>query len=177
MANAGCTTHDGLPAGCSFRAILFGIVGVLLTNGWMYHSELVTGRYVTQGIPPLPALIVLILGVALRPLARRAAPRLVLSRAELLTVFVFLTVAVPITGAYGVRALLPHLTISRYRQAGENGFERINQMIPAWYGPTDAETVRQVYEGPSRVRACRGANGPCRWPCGRCSCSRVSSAR
>jgi len=147
LASDGHRPHDEPARGLSPRAILLAIAAVLLTNWWMYHSELVTGRYVTQGIPPLPALIVLILGVALRPLAVRAAPRLALSRAELLTVFVFLTIAVPITASYGVRAFLPHLTMPRYRQAAENEFERINQMIPAWYGPTDPETVRQVYEG------------------------------
>jgi len=133
--------------GISARAVVISIVVVVLTNWWMYHSELVTGRYVTQGVPPVPSLLALLLGLASRKLFARAAPRLVLSRSELMTIFIATSIAVPITAAYGVRAFLPHLTASFYRAAPENGFAEFNQYIPSWYAPHEPETVRQVFEG------------------------------
>jgi len=79
--------------------------------------------------------------------ADMVARHLVLTRAEVLAVYVFVAV-VPVFASVGVaRILLPCITALPYFKAGTNHFEELSHNLPAWYGPQDPEAIRQLYEG------------------------------
>ena len=66
--------------GLTFRgaaiAIGVGMLLIVLTGLAIRHSEMVTGRYISHGVPPLPAFAAVLFLSLLRPLLRRVAPRL-----------------------------------------------------------------------------------------------------
>jgi hypothetical protein len=128
------------------RPFLIASALLVLITFWMLHTELVTGRYVTAGVPPLPAVAALLLLIALNPLLGRLHRRLSLSRAEILLIYGFLIVAVPLLGAYMVRAFLPHLTVLSYFATPENGFRNLWDYFPQWLTVPNHEILRQCFE-------------------------------
>jgi len=134
-------------SGVTLRAVLLALALIGGINVWMRHTELVSGRYVTAGIPPIPAVGVLLLLVALNPLLARLWPRLALRRQEVLTIYACLTVGVAITATYGVRAMFPFWTALRYYAQPENRFEELAQSLPRWLVPDDPNVIRACYEG------------------------------
>src|SRR5437763_3354183 len=87
-------------------AMTCGVGLIVLTAIAIRHSEMVTGRYISHGVPPLPAFaLVLVLGL-LRPFLLRKCPRLAPSRGQILLIYVMLTVATILSGSYHIRAFL-----------------------------------------------------------------------
>jgi len=131
----------------TLRAILLATGVTFLVNLWIRHAELVTGRYVSVGVPPPPAvtalLLLVVLGGALRPLSRRLS----LSRAEVLTVYAFLSLSVPLSTFGVVRAFFPCLTVPFYYATPENHFQDYWRYLPEWFAPRDPEIIRSCYEG------------------------------
>jgi uncharacterized protein DUF6785/uncharacterized protein DUF6784 len=140
-------------------AVLLGIFFLGLTALAVRHVELVTGRYVTTGVPPVPAvaaLLVLVLaGALLRKLSPRVGFNLALDRRQILLVFSMMCIGVVVNGQYAVRAFLPHLVSLQYWPSRNNSsLARWVEYLPAWYAPADAEALRRYFEG------ARGAGVP-----------------
>lgn len=133
--------------GFTLRAVLIAVALIGGINVWMLHTELVSGRYVTAGIPPIPAVGALLLMVALNPLLARLWRRLALHRQEVLTIYACLTVGVAITATYGVRAIFPFWTALRYYAQPENRFGELAAYLPRWLVPDDPNLIRACYEG------------------------------
>ncbi len=133
--------------GLTLRAVIIGLAFTLLFNVIVRKVELVTGRYIASGIPPIPAVTVLTLLAALYPLGRRLLGRLSLARRELLTVYIVMIVAVPLCATYGIRSFLPRLSVLQYYQTPENRFGDYVQYIPSWYAPEAGPVITSMYEG------------------------------
>ncbi len=134
--------------GLTLRAVLIGVVLLILANIWMKYAALITvSAQITMSVPPIPALMGLVVLLALGALVRRIAPRLALSRAELLVVYVFLTLSVALTSGGALREFMPELTALEYFASPENGWAEYVQYQPDWLFPHGAEVVRGYYEG------------------------------
>lgn len=130
-------------------ALLLATIGAL----WVRKVSLVAHTcQVAEGTPSVPALTAL---VALSGLAalwwrvRRSAgdQRRQLARRELLIVYVFLSLAVPLSAANVMRQLLPNITALQYFAQPENNYAALHENVPPWLMPQDAEAVRVFYEG------------------------------
>lgn len=129
-------------------AISVGIVFICVAAFAIRMIEMQSGRYVSDGIPPLPAFTTLLLLALIRPIAQSVFPRLAMSRAQILLVYVMLTVGTTLSGAYQIRALLPHLVALQY--AGLHGDASLTQYVrylPPSLFPHDARVVEGYYEG------------------------------
>lgn len=122
-------------------ALLLGLSFIALVNVAVRHAELVTGRYVTGGVPPIASFGALLVLLALRGLLRRFT-RFDFSRDQLLIVYQMVALGTFLSGAYGVRAFLPHLVSVQYWEV-----ETLGQYLPEWLVPTDAEAVRRYFQG------------------------------
>ncbi|MBM3459024.1 MAG: hypothetical protein FJX77_10900 [Armatimonadetes bacterium] len=134
----------------SFRAALaigYGLLFILLTAVAVRHVELVSGQYLSTGVPPLPAFAGLLLLAVLRPLLLRAAPRWAPTRAEILLAYTTMCVGVVLCGLYHVRALLPEMVAVQFwgREGGPLG--PLSQYLPDWLAPKDPDVVRRYYVG------------------------------
>lgn len=128
-------------------AIAFGLLLIVLIAVAIRNIELVTGQYLSNGVPPLPALAVLLLLSALRPFLRRHAPRLAPNRAQILLLYSMLTVSVILSGLYHVRAFLPQLVDLQYTGRENPRYAEYARTLPAWYAPQDAQAVKDYFEG------------------------------
>src|SRR5437763_1018095 len=124
-ASAGSLAEEPVTKPLSFGqwavAVLLGCLSLGCVALAVRHVELVTGRYVTTGVPPVPAVAVLLLLVALRALLRKAphpwGSRLALDGRQILLTFSMVCVGVALNGQYMVRAFLPHLVALQYWQS------------------------------------------------------------
>jgi hypothetical protein len=129
-------------------AFVVAVVLLVLVNLFIRRYDLEGGRsYGVQGVPPAVAWFLLLVLMLLSAGAGRLSPRLALNRAQLLLIFGFLSLAVPISSFMGVRSLLPHLSLLPYYAGPENEFERIAAHIPDWLMPKDPRVLIPAYEG------------------------------
>jgi len=98
-------------------------------------------------VPVVPAVAALILLTLIAPLLRRFPRALRLSQADILAVYVFLTVSTSMASVGACRLIFPNLTALRYFAEPENNFEAYWKYVPGWFAPTDNEAIRQMYEG------------------------------
>ena len=132
-------------------AIAVGLALILLVALAIRYLEMVTGQYVSHGVPPLPAFAAVLVLSLLRHFLRRRFPRLAPTRGQILLIYAMLTIGVVLNGGYHVRAFLPHLTALQYLgQDGSGGGSRYAdyaRYLPAWYAPHGEEVIRGYYEG------------------------------
>jgi hypothetical protein len=128
-------------------AILVGTVLILGTALAARYTEMVTGRYILQGVPPMPAIAALLCLSLLRPVLRRVAPRLAPTHAQILLIYAMLTVSTILSGAYHIRAFLPHLVTLQYWGQKNSALAQYAPYLPVWYAPRDMEAIRHYYEG------------------------------
>lgn len=132
------------PRAITVRACLCALILLVVANIWMLYAELVTlSAQVTMSVPPIPALMGLIVLLAVRPLGRW----LHLSRRELLFIYIFLTLSVALTSGGALREFLPELTVLQYFATPENGWAQYVVHQPDWLFPKDPEIIRAYYEG------------------------------
>ena len=136
----------------SGRALVLSIGLVFVTNVWILKTELLTGSYATGGTPPAAALGWLLLLALATPLLKRIRAGWALSRSEIILIYCFLTMAIPMSGYGIIRAFLPHLTVLSYYALPENKFLELWPMLPAWQKPNDHEIIRQCFEAADNER-------------------------
>lgn len=124
-----------------------GILGILLTDLAIRYTELVTGRYISAGVPPIPAFALLLLLGLLRPLLARLSPRLVLDRGQVFLAYAMMTIGVALAGAYLVRAFLPHLVSLSYWGPKDPALTGLDRFLPKWFAPQDPQVIRLYFEG------------------------------
>ena len=134
-------------SGFTARALMLAALFIFGTNLAVSKIELVTGRYVASGIPPIPAVTILALLVALTPLVKRLLPRLALRRREILIIYCMMMIAVPFAATYGIRPFLPRLTVLQYFATPENSFAEYARHLPPWFAPTEQQDIVDMYEG------------------------------
>ncbi len=154
MATEAVSTRDAVEVapgpdvgGVTFRAVLLGLVFTFLFNVLVSKTELITGRYIASGIPPIPAVTVLVLLGALYPLMRKLMGKFALGRREMLVVYIFMIIAIPWCSTYGIRTFLPRLSVLQYYQTPENRFADYETYVPSWYAPTSHQDITVMYEG------------------------------
>jgi hypothetical protein len=149
QSNGHATTREN--SGVTWRSVGLAILFVFLVNLVVSRVELVIGRYVASGIPPIPAVLVLAILVALRPLGDRLFGRFSLSRKEILTIYCLMLVSVPFCATYGIRSFLPRLTVLQYYGTPENHFGDYAQYVPSWFAPTNQPVIETMYEGTAKA--------------------------
>lgn len=125
-------------------ALGLGFLGVV--NLGVRYAELVTGRYITGGVPPVAAFGALVVLLGLRALLRRFF-RVDLDREQVLVVYSMVALGTFVAGAYAIRAFLPHLVSLQYWSATKPALTPSLEYLPAWLFPTGKEELRQYFEG------------------------------
>lgn len=123
---------------------LCGVVGMALA---VRYAELVTGRYLAGGVPPISAFAMVLLLLLARNVLGRFAPRLAPTRRQILLAYIVMCCGAILSGAYLVRAWLPHLVALRYWESKLPELEGLGQYLPHWIGPRSERAIRAYYEG------------------------------
>lgn len=134
--------------GKSILVPIISAIGLLLLISLaVRHSEIVTGRYITSGVPPVLAFAGLLFFLLVQRLWRWLRPHATPDPRQALLLYTMLTIGVWLGGPVGVRAFLPHLTALQYWSKTDPSLAPYPDYLPAWYAPKDAEVNRVYYEG------------------------------
>lgn len=127
----------------SGRALLIALLLAILTGLAVQQIALVyNAGEIESSVPPVPAVMCLLLLAALNPVLRRISPRWRLSRGELLTIYGVLVLTVAMSGRRVARILLGFITCPRYYE----NLEDIGAQLPAWYAPDDLKAITEFFE-------------------------------
>ncbi len=127
--------------------LLLGTAGILGIGLAVRYAELLTGRYLAGGVPPVAAFAMILILLPIKALGGRLSPRLRLSRRQILVAYTMLCFGTPMCGAYLVRAWLPHLTALQYWAPKTPELEGLVDYLPHWIGPTGEKAIRDYWEG------------------------------
>jgi hypothetical protein len=136
--------------GLTRRSLLAAVALTILAGLWIRQAEIVVlATQISESVPAIPGLAALVLLLALNALLRFAGRRLPwarpLTRGELLTIFLFVTIASTVVGVGVERFLLALLCAPFYFTVGDIG--RVRPSMPGWMAPHNLEVIRQLYEG------------------------------
>ena len=130
-------------------AVACGAALIVGTGVLVRNTEMLTGRYVQHGIPPVPAFAWLVLVALVTSLLGRVKAPWAPRRPHVLIVYGMLTVGTILSGPYHMRAFLPHTVTLRYQERpdGPMAGSKLSQYLPSWLGPSDPEVVKGYFEG------------------------------
>ena len=142
------------PKVISVRAVLIGLALVILQTAITpYNDYYLQGTDISGNHFPLGAVFTLIfLTFVINPILKKVFPRVVLSPAELMVVWVMMGVssAIPSKGMIGY--LLPYIAAPVYFATPENEWaETLHRHFPEWLIVWDKGAVTDFYEGEAFV--------------------------
>jgi hypothetical protein len=131
--------------GLTRRALLVAVVLTVLSGLWVRQSEIVVlSTQITESDPAIPGLAALVL-LLLVNVGLRRLPRLrPFTRAELLVIFLFVTVSSTIMGI-GIEQFLFALMGTPFYYKTDD-IPTVRPFLPAWLMPHDLTAIRHLYE-------------------------------
>jgi len=146
-------------SGVSVRAMLIGLIVTALIDLWIHYAELVLGG--TRGHTalantsiPVGAFNALFALVGINLVLTRLSPKLRLSSAELLTIYVMSAVSTVLSSSGGMHFLIPTITAAHYfsHMNPENGWSGLfMQFVPKWVTQSNPEALKAFYAGGSTL--------------------------
>jgi len=123
----------------------FGLTWIL--GYWIVQAEvIVLACQVTEAVPAIPGLGALLVLLAINPLLRRLPFIRELSTAELIVVYLLVTVATTMFGCGIIRFLLACLTVPYYYSTPARPLAQLAAHIPGWLSPTDPMVHQWLFE-------------------------------
>lgn len=136
--------------GVTFRAILIAIVLSILCGLWVRQAEIIVlASQITESVPPIPALGVLVLLILLGPLLRVLSPRFGLSRQESLVIYNFVIVATGLSACSVIRFLINIIGAPFYFATPQNHFSTFWHLLPDWLVVKDPQVIKNLYDAAS----------------------------
>lgn len=145
------TLKKAVTESVTWRAIVLGIVLTLVFGIWVRQAEIVVcACQITESVPAIPGVAALILLIFLNPLIARSRIIRPLTRGEILTTFLFVTVALSMAGCGVVRFLLALVSGLVYYATPESGFQHLVKYAPPWLVPRSKDVIQRMYQGPGQ---------------------------
>ena len=140
-------THDHArqirPRLPSARALTIALVLAVLMGLVVQQVALVyNAGEIESSVPPVPAVMCLLVLAGINPVLRRLRAGWELSRGELLTVYAVLVLSVAMSGRFFTRNLLAFITVPRYYDT----LDEIDEFLPELWVPQDQTAVTGFYE-------------------------------
>jgi len=132
--------RTGLP---TLRAVVIGCVLAVLMGLVVQQVALVyNAGEIESSVPPVPAVMSLVLLALINPLVGRVRSSWRLSRGELLTVYAMLVLSVAVSGRFFTRNLLAFITVPTYYEH----LHHIGEELAEQWVPQDKAAVVAFYE-------------------------------
>jgi len=134
------------------RSVILGLVLIPLSHLWIVHLELIRYSFPTRAAPFYNAVFILFVLTALNPLVKWRLPRLALSPAELLTIYVMVSVASAIQSSDMMGILVTLMGHGTYFATPENGWATLfGKQLPKWLTVQDPKALQGYYLGHSTL--------------------------
>ncbi len=132
------------------RAILIGLLLIPLSSFWITNSEMVTGvTEITSTSLLIGAVFILFLLALGNVLLEKIVPRHALTGAEMLTIYVMLTIGMSINGIGMFGFLVTALCNPYWYATPENSWGDFFPHIPSWFVPQSKAAIKNLYLGES----------------------------
>ncbi|MCC7491333.1 MAG: hypothetical protein IT204_03255 [Fimbriimonadaceae bacterium] len=120
----------------------------VLAGAWIREAELIGyAVQLSESVPVIPAVAVLVLATVLNPILTRISPRLSLHRSEILVIFAIVSVT-PLFSSIGMmRMLLPMMVAAQHYQTPENQLALVWERLPRWFGPRSESVIDAAFAG------------------------------
>jgi hypothetical protein len=141
LAPSGSQLRHGEAAALSPRALIVGLVCVVMTCYLVCYAELVVGK-IQIGFLQLPPVVIgmLVLLLGVQGVLSRWSARLRLRPHELFTVYVMMLLASMVSSRGLLEKLIPLLVVPNYDATAENHWDRLFfPSIPRWAVPFDPD--------------------------------------
>ena len=127
------------------RALIVAVIFTLLAGLWIRQSEIVAlATQVSESIPAIPGLAALVFLIIANFVLRKVRKSAVFSRAEMLVIFLFVTVASTVAGIGVTQFLFALMTTPYYFT--ENGIGKNIPHLPKWLLVHDPIAIKHLYE-------------------------------
>lgn len=131
---------------------MISVVLTIVCGVWVRQAEIVViATQISESVPAIPALGVLILLVAINPLLRAIRRGAQLSRVDILAIYTFVGIAISMAGVGVVRYWLASVTYLFYFARPENDLASLQRWIPGWMVPHDSALIEGLYLGTGQV--------------------------
>ena len=140
------------PALISARAIILGIILCLVNDYWLVQLEVVRYSHPSYAAPFYNAIFTLLALTALNLLLKARAPRIALSSAELLTIYVMVSITTGVCSHNMMAILVSTMGYANFFQSPENRWgELFLNRVPKWLTVSDIPSLRNFYFGHSTL--------------------------
>ncbi len=127
--------------------LVLSVVLTWLAGYWIRQGEIVVlSAQMTEAVPSIPGLTALLLLAALNPLIRRVPYVRDLSPAEIIVVYLFVTVATFMFGCGVTRFLIATISAPWYYSTPVAPINEIAPFVPGWLSPPEAIYHKWLYE-------------------------------
>src|SRR5438132_5249011 len=143
-------------SGLTIRAVVLGLLFTALTDLWIHWAELVLGGRGHTALAntsiPIGAFHLLLLIVDVNIFLTRYLRRYAFTQAELLVIYVMMTVSTVISSSGGIHFIVPTITAAFKYADDSNGWAKLfHQYIPDWIALKDKDALKGFYEGNASV--------------------------
>jgi hypothetical protein len=139
------------------RAVILGILCVILVDYWIEYTELIMGARTTPtalantAIPVGPFTVLFVL-TAVNLLCRGVLPTLTFSASEMLTVYVMMTTSCVLSSSGQLQFLIPTITAAWHYATPQNGWAgTFWRYVPHWMAQTHQSVLQGFYLGHTTV--------------------------
>lgn len=148
-------TEPSRQAGRSYvtpRAVILAILLAIANDYWVVQLEVVRYSFATYAAPFYNVIFTLFVVTLANMLVRRILPRLAMSRAELLTIYVMLSITTAVCSHHMAEILVSLMGYPTwFKTPLESGGISFVDKIPKWLTVTDSTSLTNFYQGNSSL--------------------------
>jgi len=143
--NASLPARGSQVLGLTSRALIVAVLLTFVAGLWVRQAEIVVlSTQISESVPAIPGLAALVLLLGINGLLRFVPGVRPFTRAEILVVFLFVTVASTIMGI-GVTQFLFSLMTAPFYMTTDN-IDKNRPYLPRWLAPHDLTAIKRLYE-------------------------------
>lgn len=136
----------------SRRAIVLGLLLALVNDYWLVQLEVVRYSHPSYAAPFYNCIFTLLVLTATNFLVKAKRPRLALSSAELLTIYVMISVTTGVCSHNMMAILVSTMGYAQFFQSPENRWhDMFLPQVPTWLTVNDMTSLRNFYFGNSTL--------------------------
>ena len=158
MSKASTAASDGgIGKACgriTARAIVLALILTVANDYWIVQLEVVRYSYPTYAAPFYNVIFTLLLLTGVNALVRKRLPRLALTRVEMITIYVMLSVSAGVCSHEMMAILVSMMGHASYFATPENQWGALfADGLPSWLTVTDHTSLHNFYYGNSTIFA------------------------
>jgi len=138
----------------TLRAVILSLILIVINDCWIVQLEVVRYSYPTYAAPFYNVIFTLLVLTAINALIRSRRPKMALTRMELITVYVMVSVASGVISHEMMAILVSMMGHAAYFKTPDNGWGPLfSDSLPKWLTVNDRTSLHNFYAGGSTLYA------------------------